>query len=190
MDIVDSFLNGVLLIKPNVFGDERGYFKEVLHPQKMANIGINHRFVQINHSKSEQWILRGLHFQYPPYAQSKLVRCLRGKIFDVAVDIRPKSATFGMSIGVELSEENHLMLYVPEGFAHGFLSLTDADVEYFCGEIYAPDFEGSIFWDDKNLNINWPLPKGINPKVSGKDAQSKQLSEIEESLNWPQEVYH
>lgn len=190
MELVEAFLNGVLLIKPQIFGDERGYFKEVLHPKKMADLGINHRFVQINHSKSEQWILRGLHFQHPPYAQSKLVRCLRGKIFDVAVDIRPKSKTFGQSIGVELSEDNHLMLYVPEGFAHGFLTLSDADVEYACGEVYAPEFEESILWNDKELNIDWPLSNNIFPKVSAKDSKAAYLSDIKESLNWPEEVYH
>ena len=190
MELVHSYLNGVLLIKPSVYGDDRGFFKEVLHPQKMNDIGIRHRFVQINHSKSEQWILRGLHFQHPPYAQSKLVRCLRGSIYDVAVDIRPKSDTFGKAIGVELSEENHLMLYVPEGFAHGFLTLTEADVEYACGEIYSPDHEGAVAWNDKALEINWPLPNGVEPIVSAKDAIAKPLTEITESLIWPEEVYH
>ena len=183
MEIIQSTLNGVLVIKPTVHGDERGFFKEVLHPQKMNDIGIRHRFVQINHSKSEQWILRGLHFQYPPYAQSKLVRCLRGKIYDVAVDIRPKSDTFGKAVGVELSEENHLMLYVPEGFAHGFLTLTEADVEYACGEIYSPEHEGAIVWNDHSLDIKWPLPDKILPKISDKDLKAKPLSELIQTLN-------
>ncbi len=189
MELINSFLNGVLLIKPTIYGDDRGFFKEVLHPKKMSDIGINHRFVQINHSKSEQWILRGLHFQKSPYAQSKLVRCLSGRIFDVAVDLRPKSNTFGQSVGVELSEENHLMLYIPEGFAHGFLTLTEADIEYACGEVYAPEFEGSILWNDDALDINWPIPEGLSPKVSKKDANAKFLTEIKDDLNWPQEVY-
>jgi len=181
MNIIETALNGVLLIEPTLHGDERGFFKEIIHPQKMDEIGIRHRFVQINHSRSAQWILRGLHFQTSPYAQSKLVRCLRGAIYDVAVDIRVNSDTFGQSYGVELSEDNHKMLYVPEGFAHGFLSLTNADVEYACGDMYAPEFEGAIFWNDDSLNIDWPIPEGISPLVSEKDSSAKKLSDINKS---------
>ena len=135
MEAISTPLSGLKIIIPTVHGDDRGFFKEIIHPQKLAAVGINHRFVQMNHSRSQQWTLRGLHFQLPPYGQSKLVRCLRGRIYDVAVDVRPKSPTFGQSFGIELTEDNHKMLYVPVGFAHGFLALTDCDIEYACGDI-------------------------------------------------------
>ena len=182
MNIIETALNGILLIEPTVHGDERGFFKEVIHPQKMDEIGIRHRFVQVNHSRSQQWILRGLHFQKSPYAQSKLVRCLRGSIYDVVVDIRTDSETFGEFYGAELSEDNHRMLYVPEGFAHGFLTLTNADVEYACGDMYAPEFEDAIYWNDSELKIDWPIPDGIKPVVSEKDSKAKKLSEIKSYL--------
>ena len=131
MQLLPTAIPEVKLINPTVHGDDRGFFKEVIHPQKLADVGINHRFVQVNHSRSQQWTLRGLHFQLHPYAQSKLVRVLSGEIYDVAVDVRPKSKTFGQSVGVKLSAENHQMLYVPIGFAHGFLTLSEsAEVLY------------------------------------------------------------
>ena len=123
-----------------------------------------------------------------PYEQSKLVRCIRGKIFDVAVDIRPKSSTYGQSYGVELSEENHKMLYVPIGFAHGFLALTDCDVEYACGDIYAPDFEDGILWNDASLGIHWPLKNQV-PIVSNKDANMSLLEHKKDELFWSSEAY-
>ena len=115
METIKTGLAGVKVIIPQVHGDNRGFFKEIIHPQKLASVGINHRFVQINHSRSQAGTLRGLHFQVPPYGQSKLVRCLRGQIFDVVVDVRPKSPTFGHSFGIELSEENHKMLCIYYG---------------------------------------------------------------------------
>jgi dTDP-4-dehydrorhamnose 3,5-epimerase len=187
--VIDTPLNGCILIEPDVYGDERGFFKEIIHPQKMDAIGIRHQFVQINQSRSQQWTLRGFHFQKAPYAQSKLVRCLRGSIYDVAVDIRPNSPTFGQSYGVELSDENHLMFYIPEGFAHALLTLTEVDIEYACGDMYAPDFEDSIIWNDPALGVDWPLPDGKAPILSEKDGQSKLLADIKDSLHWPDEVY-
>ena len=188
MDAITTNLDGVKVIVPTVYGDERGFFKEIIHPQKLARIGINHRFVQVNHSRSQQWTLRGLHFQRPPYAQSKLVRCLRGKIFDVAVDLRPKSPTFGQSFGIELSEENHKMLYVPIGFAHGIFALTDCDVEYACGDMYAVDYEEGLQWNDPDVAINWPLEKNA-PILSKKDKEASSLAELKDRLEWPNEAY-
>ena len=187
MDVLETTLDGVKVITPTIYGDDRGFFKEVIHPKKLANVGINHRFVQMNHSKSQQWTLRGMHFQRSPYAQSKLVRCLRGRIFDVAVDIRPKSSTFGESFGVELTEDNHKMLYVPMGFAHGFLALTDCEVEYACGDVYAVNYEVGLRWDDPTVGVQWPLD-GQSPILSKKDADGVQLSELKH-LEWPNEVY-
>ena len=188
MEAISTPLSGVKVITPTIHGDERGFFKEVIHPQKLAALGINHRFVQMNHSRSQQWTLRGLHFQLPPYGQSKLVRCLRGRIYDVAVDVRPKSPTFGQSFGIELSEENHKMLYVPVGFAHGFLALTDCDIEYACGDMYAVDFERSIAWNDVSLGIKWPLDGNV-PILSQKDAAAPKLKALNDQLHWPHEVY-
>ncbi len=188
MNVKSTPLPGLKVLLPEVHGDDRGFFKEIIHPQKLAAVGINHRFVQMNHSRSQARTLRGLHFQLPPYAQSKLVRCLRGKIFDVAVDVRPKSNTFGQSFGIELTEENHTMLYVPIGFAHGFYALTDCDVEYACGDIYAKDYEQGILWSDPKLNINWPLTNN-DPILSEKDANLVPLQQIESSLEWPNEAY-
>ena len=122
----------------------------------------------------------------PPYAQSKFVRVLKGKIFDVAVDIRPKSKTFGQSVTVELTAENHQMLYVPIGFAHGFLALTDCEVEYSCGEIYSPKFERGLVWNDPSLNINWPNKA---PILSEKDKNAPHLSDLKDELNWTDEAY-
>lgn len=188
MEAISTPLSGVKIILPMVHGDERGFFKEIIHPQKLAAVGINHRFVQMNHSRSKQWTLRGLHFQKPPYAQSKLVRCLRGEIFDVAVDIRPKSPTFGQWHGAKLTEENHKMLYVPIGFAHGFLALTDCDVEYACGDIYSPGYECGILWNDSQVGIEWPCNENI-PIVSDKDTKLEPLSVICDDLFWPIEAY-
>lgn len=184
---IQTKLNKVVEIQCTVYGDERGFFKEVIHPDKLAEFGINHRFVQLNHSKSQQGILRGLHYQLPPYGQAKLVRVLSGKILDVAVDVRPNSPTFKQHVTVELSAEKHNMLYVPVGFAHGFYSITDCEVEYACSDVYAPEFEGSIRWNDPDLGVEWP--NNISPQLSKKDADAPFLDEIMSSLNWPNEVY-
>ena len=188
METIKTGLAGVKVIIPQVHGDNRGFFKEIIHPQKLASVGINHRFVQINHSRSQAGTLRGLHFQVPPYGQSKLVRCLRGQIFDVVVDVRPKSPTFGHSFGIELSEENHKMLYVPVGYAHGFFALSDCDIEYACGDIYAVEFERSLLWNDSEVSVKWPEFDG-SPIMSSKDKTAETLSQLKESLEWPEEVY-
>ncbi|MEK9726714.1 MAG: dTDP-4-dehydrorhamnose 3,5-epimerase [Candidatus Margulisiibacteriota bacterium] len=185
MKAIETSIPGVSIVVPEVFGDERGFFKEVIHPQKLAKIGINHRFVQVNHSKSQQGTLRGLHFQLPPYAQSKFVRVLTGKIFDVAVDIRPKSKTFKQAVGVELSSDNHHMLYVPTGFAHGFYAMTDCEVEYACGEIYSPTFERGMKWNDPEIDIEWPSDQ---PILSEKDDNAPSLKDILSELVWTDDI--
>ncbi|MBL6723248.1 MAG: dTDP-4-dehydrorhamnose 3,5-epimerase [Candidatus Margulisbacteria bacterium] len=183
MNATATGLDGLIEITPTIFEDERGFFKEVIHPKKLANHGINHRFVQVNHSQSKQGVLRGLHYQSPPFAQSKLVRCLRGCILDVAVDIRPNSPTFGLYHVTELSESNHKMLYVPIGFAHGFLALSDCDIEYACGDMYAPQYEYGICWNDPDIGIPWPN-HGVGPLVSDKDTQLPTLAQIKNVLFW------
>ncbi len=186
MDLIQTNIPDVKIVVPQVFGDDRGFFKEVIHPKKLARHGINHRFVQVNHSKSQKGTLRGLHFQLPPYEQSKFVRVLSGTIIDVAVDVRPNSPTFKQHVLVELSAENHKMLYVPIGFAHGFYASTDCEVEYACGDIYSADFERSIRWNDHDLNINWP---DTNPLLSEKDEKAKHLSDLKSELNWSKQAF-
>ena len=180
-------IEGLALLKPRIFSDDRGFFFESFNQDNFnKTIGKEIKFVQDNHSFSTKKVLRGIHFQLPPYAQSKFVRVLKGKIFDVAVDIRPKSKTFGQSVTVELTAENHQMLYVPIGFAHGFLALTDCEVEYSCGEIYSPKFERGLVWNDPSLNINWPNKAHI---LSEKDKNAPHLSDLKDELNWTDEAY-
>lgn len=169
----------MLLIKPDVFGDSRGFFMESWHRNKYAEAGLDVDFVQDNHSRSGGKVLRGLHYQLQQ-PQGKLVRVVRGAVFDVAVDIRRGSPTFGHWVGEELSEENSHQLYVPPGFAHGFCVLGDsADFLYKCTDYYAPQFERGILWNDPALNIDWP---GMDFKVSEKDAANRTLDELEEEL--------
>ena len=147
----------VILIEPQVYEDERGFFYESYREDIFKNNGVNVHFVQDNHSKSNKGVLRGLHFQIAPKAQAKLVRVTRGEVFDVAVDIRPKSQTFGQYVGVTLSEENKKMLYVPEGFAHGFLVMRDnTEFIYKCSDCYSIEHERGIIWNDSQINITWP----------------------------------
>ena len=163
-DIVD-----VKIIEPKVFGDDRGFFMESWNSKDFAQVASNINFVQDNHSRSKKGVVRGLHFQLPPHAQAKLVRCVYGRIFDVAVDIRKSSPTFGKWVGVELSAENKRQLWIPEGFAHGFVAISDfAEVFYKTNEYWHKESEGSIRWDDPTLNIQWPLD--VNPCLSEKDA--------------------
>lgn len=169
----------VVLVRPQVFGDERGFFMETWEQRKFAAGGIAADFVQDNHSRSARHTLRGLHYQIRQ-PQGKLVRALSGVIFDVAVDLRRRSATFGRWVGVELSEENKNMLWVPPGFAHGFLVLSEtADVLYKCTDYYAPTAERSIRWDDPQLAVKWPLPAGAAPRLSSKDAAGIAFSAAE-----------
>jgi len=152
-------LEGLLIVEPKVFKDQRGYFFESYNKKLYAENGISDNFVQDNQSFSSYGVVRGLHYQLNPFAQSKLVRVLQGKIFDVAVDLRKDSPTFGQWFGVELSSENFLQLYIPRGFAHGFSVLSEiAVVFYKCDNYYAPDYEEGILFDDPVLNIDWKVP--------------------------------
>lgn len=159
----------VILFEPKVFGDERGFFYESFNQQTFNQLtGLNVQFVQDNHSKSQKGVLRGLHYQLPPKAQGKLVRVVQGEVFDVAVDIRQNSPTFGQWVSAILSAENKQQLWIPEGFAHGFLTLSEtAEFLYKTTDYYAPEMERCIVWDDEELGIDWPFK--LNIKVSNKD---------------------
>jgi len=178
MKITESKLSGVLTIEPKVFGDERGYFMESWQNQRYQDAGIEQQFVQSNVSKSEQGVLRGLHFQNPN-PQGKLVYVLEGEVFDVAVDIRVGSPTFGQHESVLLSETNHKQFYVPEGFAHGFCVLSKtATFCYMCTNYYAASTEASLLWNDEALGIDWPLS---SPKLSDKDSNALKLKDFDKN---------
>ncbi len=170
MNVIPTAIPDVLIIEPKVFGDERGFFYESFN-QKAFNeaTGLDLQFVQDNHSRSRKGVLRGLHYQLPPHAQGKLVRCVRGAVFDVAVDIRKSSPTFGKWIGGELSETNYRQFWIPPGFAHGFLTLTDtADFLYKTTAYYVPSHDCGIAWNDPAIGINWP-ELSLAPLLSAKD---------------------
>ncbi|MDD1453022.1 dTDP-4-dehydrorhamnose 3,5-epimerase [Sphingomonas sp. H160509] len=174
----------VQLIRPRRFGDARGWFTEVHSEPAFAKLGITCRFVQDNHSLSvPAFTLRGLHFQTPPRGQDKLVRCIRGRIWDVAVDVRKGSPTYGRWVSAELSAENGHQLFIPIGFAHGFLTLEpDCEVTYKCSDTYAPDCDGGIRWDDPAFStggIDWPMPPGTVPELSAKDAVQPLLADFD-----------
>ncbi len=173
-------MSKITLIKPRRFGDARGWFTESYSKRAFATLGIEDDFVQDNHSLSElRHTLRGLHFQRPPHAQAKLVRCIKGRILDVAVDIRSGSPTYGRYITAELSAENGHQLFVPVGFAHGFLTLEDnCEVTYKVTDFYAPESDGGVRWDDPTIAIKWPLPAGILPELSDKDEALSLLTEF------------
>ena len=159
MKIIETAIEGVVIIEPRLFKDERGYFFESFSQREFEEKIRKISFVQDNESKSSYGVLRGLHFQKPPYAQSKLVRVIKGAVLDVAVDIRKGSPTFGKHVAVELTEENHLQLFIPRGFAHGFSVLSQEVIfQYKCDNFYAPQSEGALAWDDSDLNINWRIP--------------------------------
>lgn len=167
MEIVKTPLAGLLIVKPAVFEDERGYFFESYNRDKFLAHGIDVNYVQDNESKSKKGVLRGLHFQNPPYAQGKLVRVMHGSVLDVAVDLRKDSPTYGQSSSIVLSGENKWMYWIPEGFAHGFLTLEDDTVFFYkCTNVYNKPAEGSIRWNDPDLNIDWGIS---DPIVSDKD---------------------
>ena len=159
MEIIKTNIEGVVLLEPRIFYDDRGYFFESFSEKDFHNqVCCNTRFVQDNESRSSYGVVRGLHFQKPPFAQSKLVRVIQGAVLDVAVDIRKGSPTFGQHVAVELSEENHRQLFIPRGFAHGFSVLTpEVLFQYKCDNFYAPQSEGAIAWDDPDLNIDWRI---------------------------------
>lgn len=175
MKVYQTPLEGVVLFEPRVYGDERGFFLETWRMEQYHSAGISEAFVQDNHSRSEKGVLRGLHFQLH-HPQGKLVSVIRGEIFDVAVDIRQGSPTFGQWHGTVLSDKNHFQLYIPPGFAHGFCVTSDiADVYYKCTDIYYPDDEGSIIWNDPDINIRWPC---TDVTLSKKDSQASMLAAI------------
>jgi dTDP-4-dehydrorhamnose 3,5-epimerase len=176
MNVTRTAIDGVLVLEPRVFGDERGFFLESFNQRAFdAAVGAPTVFVQDNHSRSARGVLRGLHYQRAPHAQGKLVRVTQGAVFDVAVDIRPGSATFGRWVGVELSESNHRQLWLPPGMAHGFLVTSErADFLYKATAYYAPDAEGCIAWDDPAIGVAWP-DTGVPPRLSGRDAAAPTL---------------
>lgn len=160
MKVIKTDIEGVVIIEPQLFGDSRGYFMESYSERDFARLVAPVRFVQDNESRSRYGVVRGLHYQREPYSQSKLVRCLEGRVLDVAVDIRPKSPTYGKYVAVELSADNHRQLFIPKGFAHGFAVLSkEALFAYKCDEFYHPEAECGIAWDDPTLSIDWGLPK-------------------------------
>ncbi len=180
---IDTKIEGVYVIEPTVFGDNRGYFMETYSTAEFEEIGITNNFVQDNQSKSRKGVLRGLHFQ-KENIQAKLVRCIKGEVFDVAVDLRPGSKTYGQWEGVVLSEENKKMFFVPKGFAHGFLVLTDeAEFTYKCDDLYNPAAEGGLKWDDPDVGIEWPLGdmKVEDLLTSEKDGKWPSLKELKET---------
>ena len=167
MEIIKTPLEGLLVIKPRIFGDDRGYFFESWSKQSFDEVGLDLNFVQDNQSLSGKGVLRGLHFQNPPYAQGKLLRVVKGSVLDIAVDIRKDSPTYGQHFSIELTEKNKTIVWIPPGFAHGFLTLKDNTIfTYKCTGVYNKESEGALLWNDKDLNINW---KVNDPLVSEKD---------------------
>ena len=173
-------IDGVILVKPRILGDNRGFFMESYKKSEFVQNGIDCEFVQDNHSKSTKGVLRGLHYQINPKAQAKLVRCIKGKIYDVAVDIRPESKTFGKWVKVELSDENNYMLFIPEGFAHGFVVLSDeAELIYKTDNEYSAELDRGVLWCDKDINVDWGVE---NPILSEKDKIQPKLAEINKEV--------
>lgn len=177
INVIETAIPEVKIIEPKVFGDERGFFMESWNANDFeTQVQAGVKFVQDNHSRSKKGVVRGLHFQLAPHAQAKLVRCVSGAIFDVAVDIRKSSPTFGQWVGVELSAGNKKQLWIPEGFAHGFVAISDfAEVFYKTNDFWAKDCEGSVRWDDPAIGIEWPLDEA--PCLSEKDAVAPLLKD-------------
>ena len=177
MNIIKTNIEGVVVIEPRVFEDERGYFFESFSEREFCAEVCDCHFVQSNEAKSSYGVVRGLHFQLPPHAQSKLVRVAKGRVLDVAVDIRKSSPTFGHYVAVELSDENHRQIFIPRGFAHGYSVLSEeAVVEYKCDNYYAPESEGAIAWDNATLAIDWQIPAD-KVVLSAKDKNHSTLAE-------------
>lgn len=177
MNVIKTSIPDVLILEPKVFGDDRGFFFESFNQKLFEDaVGYPVNFVQDNHSKSTKGVLRGLHYQLPPHAQGKLVRCVAGEVFDVAVDIRKSSPTFGQWVGVHLSGENKRQLWIPEGFAHGFLTLSEtAEFLYKTTNYYAPESDSGLLWSDKSISINWPFFDVI---LSDKDKRQPFLKDV------------
>lgn len=171
MNIIKTSIEGVVIIEPRLFKDERGYFFESFNQREFEEKVCKTTFVQDNESKSSYGVIRGLHYQKPPFAQSKLVRVIKGAVLDVAVDIRKGSSTFGQHVAVELTEENHRQFFIPRGFAHGFSVLSEEVIfQYKCDEFYHPEAEGAIAWNDTELGIDWKIPRDkviLSEKDSG-----------------------
>ena len=181
MIITKTDIQGLIIIEPQIFKDSRGAFFESWNAKKFKQLGISEDFVQDNQSVSSKGVLRGLHFQNPPYAQAKLVRVLKGSVLDVAVDLRKNSTTYGMHVSVILSEENNKSFFIPKGFAHGFLSLEDNTVfSYKCSGYYNKESEGSLLWNDEDLKIDWQID---NPLVSEKDLQADLFKNFKTKFN-------
>lgn len=179
MKFLSTEIKEVIIIEPNVFQDDRGFFMETFRANLLADNGINYQFLQDNHSGSKKNILRGLHYQIR-HPQGKLVRAIRGEIFDVAVDLRRSSVTFGQWVGVTLCEVNKKMLWIPPGFAHGYYVLSDwAEIVYKATDYYDPESDRSIVWNDPDIAINWPIPSCTEPLLSEKDRLGKRLKEAE-----------
>jgi dTDP-4-dehydrorhamnose 3,5-epimerase len=189
MNIIKTKIEGLVIIEPRVFADDRGYFFESFSQKRFEEEVCQTVFVQDNESKSSYGVLRGLHFQRPPFAQSKLVRVVSGAVLDVAVDIRKGSPTFGEHVAVELTGENKRQFFVPRGFAHGFAVLSEEVVfQYKCDNLYAPQCEGAIAWDDAALGIDWMIPAD-KVLLSAKDAANKPLSEAEGLFDFNEKLY-
>ena len=178
MKITKTKIKNLIIIEPKIYRDERGYFIESFNKKKYDELNINTDFVQDNESKSTKGVLRGLHFQKPPYDQSKLVRCIQGEVLDVAVDIRTNSQTYGQHFSLILSDKNKKQFYIPRGFAHGFVVLSDhAIFSYKVDNIYSPNHDCGILWNDLDLNIDWKLDN-INPIISKKDSSLSTFKEL------------
>lgn len=178
MNIIETEIQGVYIIEPKVFGDSRGYFFESFSKKEFESKVGPVEFVQDNESKSCYGVVRGLHFQKPPHAQAKLVRVVKGKVLDVAVDLRKDSSTYGRHVAVELSEDNHRQVFIPKGFAHGFSVLSEEAVfQYKCDDYYAPETEGAVAWNDPELNIDWRIPADMMI-LSEKDKRHPELKDL------------
>lgn len=189
MNVIKTEIDGVVIIEPRIFNDQRGYFFESFSERDFCKEVREVKFVQDNESKSQYGVLRGLHFQKPPYCQSKLVRVIKGAVLDVAVDIRKGSPTFGKHVAVELTEDNHRQFFVPRGFAHGFSVLTPEVIfQYKCDNFYAPQSEGAIAWDDPDLGIDWRIPAD-KVILSEKDRHHPRLKDAEWLFDYNEKMY-
>ena len=189
MEVIKTDIEGVVIIEPRIFRDERGYFYESFSQREFEEKVCRTTFVQDNQSKSSYGVLRGLHFQKPPYAQSKLVRCIKGTVLDVAVDIRKGSPTFGKYVAVELSEDNHRQFFIPRGFAHGFAVLSDEAVfQYKCDNFYNKESAGAVAWDDPELCIDWKVPAD-KVLLSEKDRQNKCIADADFLFDFNEKLY-
>ena len=189
MEVIKTSIEGVVIIEPRIFKDARGYFFESFSQQEFEEKVGKVQFVQDNESMSSYGVMRGLHFQRPPYTQSKLVRCVKGGVLDIAVDIRKGSPTYGQHVAVELSEDNHRQFFIPQGFAHGFAVLSGTAVfQYKCDNFYAPQCEGALAWDDPALKIDWKVPAD-KIILSGKDQHHERLEEASWLFDYNENLY-